>query len=82
MSITTGTTVTFDAFSDTDGSTGPLDLRVIIPKERFLLVAEDSGFYYLQPADALIQHAAAPSETEEEKHVHDNFCLNYGKCSE
>ena len=52
--------VTFKAITVEDG-TGPLDIRVLIPKGRYILVAEDNGYYYLQPVATLSQHVAGPS---------------------
>lgn len=48
--------VTFDAFKVPDG-TDPQDIRVVIPKSQYLVVAEDDGCYYLQPVPSLTPHA-------------------------
>ena len=55
--------VTFDAFEVPDG-TGPLDIRIVIPKSQYLLVAEDEGCYYIQPVVSFTPHAQSLTPKE------------------
>jgi hypothetical protein len=50
MALNSGIQVTFDAV-EMPGGKWPTRLRVIIPKEDYLLAAEDDGYYYLQPVE-------------------------------
>lgn len=57
----TDLTVTLPAFKVPNG-TGPLDIRVVVSKNDYILSAEDSGCYYLQPVPSLTPHAEAPHD--------------------
>lgn len=59
-------TFTFNAFEVPYGN-GPLDVRIVIPKSRYMLAAEDESCYYLSPIDGLMLHAVAPPHHDEGK---------------
>lgn len=58
-------TFTFNAFEVPYGN-GPLDVRIVIPKSRYMLAAEDESCYYISPVDGLTPHAIASSQHNEE----------------
>ena len=58
------TQVTFEAFTVPEGN-GPLDIRIVVPKSGYTLVAEDVSCYYLAPVNGLTQHAEVESSNKE-----------------